>query len=186
MTLKKMQQFTLSRGENTIDELWVTQHKSIFTHGISSTDDNILMANNIPTVRTDRGGQITYHAEGQIIIYLLLDLKKLGLGVKKIIDLIEEAIIDLLKIYHINSHRIKKKPGIYVDNKKIAALGLKIKNYKTYHGLSLNVDMDLSPFDYINPCGYQGLQVCQMKEFNKKLNLKQIEKELCKQLILKI
>lgn len=186
-TLKKMQDFTQNRSENTINELWITQHNPVFTHGISSSDKHIIAKNNIPIIRTDRGGQITYHGKGQIIIYVLLDLKKLSSGVKKLVEKIEKSIILTLKDYKISANRKDKAPGVYVNDCKIAALGLKIKNSKTYHGLSLNVDMDLTPFKLINPCGYSGLKVCQMQDFiNQKLNIKDIEIKLCDHLIMQL
>jgi lipoyl(octanoyl) transferase len=182
-TLEKMQEFTQNRDKNTTNEIWITSHNAVFTHGISSKDSHIIKEHNIPVVRTDRGGQITYHGVGQIVIYLLLDLKQFNFGVKKLVEKIEEALILTLKDYKIIASRKDKAPGVYVNNSKIAALGLKIKNSKTYHGLSLNVNMDLTPFSLINPCGYAGLSVCQMQDFaSEKINIQEVENKLCKQL----
>jgi lipoyl(octanoyl) transferase len=182
-TLAEMQQWTKNREKDTENQLWITSHNSVFTHGISSTNDNIITSSTIPVVNTDRGGQITYHGKGQIIIYMLLDLKQLGFGVKKLVWRIEEALIVTLGDYNIVAKRKDKAPGVYVDSAKIAALGLKVKNFKTYHGLSLNVAMDLYPFSLIKPCGYDNLQVCQMQDFVKQpLSITEIEQVLCKHL----
>lgn len=179
-TLAKMQEFTQQRDGATQDEIWITSHNAVFTHGISSTDKHIIKKNYIPVIKTDRGGQITYHGKGQIIIYLLLDIKRLKIGVKKLVETIEKSIIKTLQEYKISAHTITNAHGVYVNNTKIAALGLKIKNGKTYHGLSLNVNMDLTPFSYINPCGYKDLKVCNMQDFIKeKVNIKKVENTLC-------
>ncbi|ABL02294.1 lipoate-protein ligase B [Candidatus Ruthia magnifica str. Cm (Calyptogena magnifica)] len=159
---EQMKIFTNARNKNTQDELWTVEHNPVFTQGISSKSEHILSSSDIPIIQTDRGGQITYHGPGQVVIYCLIDLKRLGVGVKKMIEIIENSIIDLLKTYAIKAHLKSDAPGVYVDNAKIAALGLKIKQSRTYHGLSLNVDMDLSPFMQINPCGYQDLKVTQL------------------------
>ncbi len=177
-TLNKMQQFSKNRDKNTKDELWVTQHYNIFTTGIQLENNNILKKTAIPIIKTDRGGKITYHGLGQVVIYLLLDIKKLQINIKKVINLIEQAVINLLKQYNINAGRKNKMPGVYVNNAKISALGLKVKNGKIYHGLSLNVAMDLTPFKFINPCGYASLKVCQMSDFYKNLNIATIEQQL--------
>ncbi len=175
-----MKAFTLSRKFNSEDELWIVEHPSVFTQGISGDTKHLLKNSGIPVIFSDRGGQITYHGPGQLIIYCLIDLKRLGIGVKKMVLLIELAIIELLQSYNIKSHLLENAHGVYVDGAKIAALGLRVKNSKTYHGLSLNVDMDLSPFSYINPCGYQDLTVTQMADLTSNINLKIIGDELCK------
>ncbi len=160
--LDKMKTFTNTRDKNTKDELWIVEHNPVFTQGVSSKPEHILSNTDIPIVQTDRGGQVTYHGPGQVIIYCLFDLKRLGIGVKRIIEIIENSIIDLLRIYTIKAHLKSGAPGVYIDNAKIAALGLRIKQSRIYHGLSLNIDMDLSPFIQINPCGYQNLKVTQL------------------------
>lgn len=174
---EKMRQFTQFRDINTEDELWVVEHNSVFTQGISDTTEYF---SKIPIIKTDRGGKITYHGRGQLIIYCLIDLKRLGIGVKKMVSIIEQSIIKLLAEYQIKSHLKTGAPGIYVNGAKIAALGLKVKKFKTYHGLSLNVDMDLSPFSKINPCGYQGLKVTQMRDLTNNISLPIIGKQLGK------
>jgi len=179
-TWQKMQDFTKNRQQNTEDELWITQHNSVYTQGLS-IKNNPKEIHNIPVVNTDRGGKITYHGLGQVIIYCLFDLKKTSYGIKKLVYLLEQSVIDVLKIYNINANRKENAPGVYVKDKKISALGLKVKNAKTYHGLSLNVDMNLTPFSFINPCGYQGLKVTQIKDLtNETIYLNTISKQLCK------
>ena len=141
-----MKNFTQARDANTEDELWIVEHPSVFTQGISGKAEHLLENSDIPVVSTDRGGQITYHGPGQLIVYCLIDLKRLGIGVKKMVSLIELSIMDLLAKHQIESHIKTGAPGVYVDGAKIAALGLKVKNGRTYHGLSLNVDMELLAF----------------------------------------
>ena len=159
-----MQDFTQTRNENTADELWLVEHPAVYTQGRNGKAEHILQPSNIPIVKVDRGGQVTYHGPGQLIIYTLIDLKRRKLGVRRLVTLLENAIISLLSKHQIEARNNPKAPGVYVDNKKIAALGLRVSKGCTTHGLSLNVDMDLSPFDNINPCGYAGLQVTQCKD----------------------
>ncbi len=159
-----MQAFTAARGDETEDEIWLCQHPPVFTQGLAGKPEHLLRDIGIPVVKIDRGGQITYHGPGQLVAYLLLDLKRRNLGVKGLVHRIEQALIDLLAEYGIAAVRRPGAPGVYVDEAKIAALGLKIKNGCCYHGLSLNVAMDLAPFAAINPCGYEGLAVTQLSE----------------------
>ncbi len=177
-TWDAMKSFTQLRDANTEDELWIVEHPSVFTQGISGKAEHLLQTSDIPVVNTDRGGQITYHGPGQLIVYCLIDLKRLGIGVKKLVSLIETSIVDLLKTHGVDSHLKDGAPGVYVDGVKIAALGLKVKNGRTYHGLSLNVDMDLSAFTQINPCGYQGLKVTQLCDLTDNVDLDRIGNEL--------
>ena len=177
-TWHAMKNFTQARDANTEDELWIVEHPSVFTQGISGKAEHLLENSNIPVVNTDRGGQITYHGPGQLIVYCLIDLKRLGIGVKKMVSLIEVSIMDLLTKHQIESHTKTGAPGVYVDGAKIAALGLKVKNGRTYHGLSLNVAMELSAFTQINPCGYQGLKVTQMCDLTDNISLESIANEL--------
>ena len=139
----------------------------------------MLNASDIPIVQSDRGGQITYHGPGQLVIYCLFDLKRLGLGVKQTVGILESSVQELLSRYQIDTHLKDGAPGVYVNNQKISALGLKVKNGKTYHGLSLNIDMDLSPFSQINPCGYPGLEVTQMADLTDNVNFLTVANELC-------
>ena len=165
-TLAAMQQFTASRTAATPDEIWLTEHTSVYTLGINRK--NVRMPqNNIPLVLVDRGGKITYHGVGQVIIYVLLDLKRRNLNVRQLVNMLEASIIELLAQHDIIASAKSDAPGVYVQvagkSKKIASLGLRLKNNCCYHGLSLNVEMDLAPFDAIDPCGYAGLEVTQTK-----------------------
>lgn len=165
-TLRAMQEFTAQRDADTPDELWVLQHPPVYTLGIAGKAEHLpRIDNGIPVVRIDRGGQITYHGPGQIVIYLLLDLRRRGLSVRPLVRRMEQAVIDLLAESAVAARGRVDAPGVYVNGAKIAALGLRIRNGCCYHGLALNVDMDLSPFHAINPCGYPGLEVTQMRDF---------------------
>ncbi len=163
-TWQAMQDFTAARGPDTPDEMWLLEHPPVYTLGLAGKSEHLLRATDIPVVKIDRGGQITYHGPGQIVIYLLLDLKRRNIGVKELVRRMEQAVIDLLAGYGTRAERRDKAPGVYVGNAKIAALGLRIKNGCCYHGLCLNVDMDLSPYAAINPCGYEGLAVTQCRD----------------------
>ena len=184
ITWEEMKSFTENRDSDTIDELWTLEHNSVFTQGLSGKPEHLLKATQIPIIQSDRGGQITYHAPGQLIIYCLIDIKRLGIGIKKMVSMIEQSLIELLSSYDITAHTLKGAPGVYVNDSKIAALGLKVKQGRTYHGLSLNIDMDLSPYNLINPCGYSDLKVTQMKNLtNNILNISDIQLELSQHLI---
>jgi lipoyl(octanoyl) transferase len=162
-TLQAMQAFTQARTPDTPDELWLTEHDSVYTLGLNRKGVR-LPQNNIPLVLVDRGGKITYHGLGQVVIYLLIDLKRRGLNVRQLVSMMEDSIIRLLAKNGIKAYAEKDAPGVYVEGAKIASLGLRLKNQCCYHGLSLNVDMDLSPFSAIDPCGYAGLRVTQTKD----------------------
>ena len=182
-TWQEMVSFTENRDNHTEDELWTLEHRSVFTQGLSGKPEHLLRETEIEVIKSDRGCQITYHGPGQLIVYCLIDIKRLGIGVKQMVSIIEKSIIDLLSDFSISSHKIPGAPGVYVDGSKIAALGLKVKRGKTYHGLSLNVDMNLSPYNLINPCGYKDLNVTQMSDLtDNKLELDKIKKELTKYL----
>ena len=183
-TWEEMKSFTENRDSNTLDELWILEHNSVFTQGLSGKSKHLLKETQIPIIQSDRGGQITYHAPGQLIIYCLIDIKRLGIGIKKMVSMIEQSLIELLSSYDITAHTLKGAPGVYVNDSKIAALGLKVKHGRTYHGLSLNIDMDLSPYTLINPCGYSDLKVTQMRNLtNNILNISDIKHELSEHLI---
>lgn len=160
--LGQMHDFTNSRSADTADELWVLQHSSVYTLGQAGDAGHILDAGDTEVVQTDRGGQVTYHGPGQLIIYVLVDLRRLNLGVRSLVELMENAVIDQLRAYGICSENRRDAPGVYVNDKKIAALGLRVRRGCTFHGLSLNIDMELEPFNRINPCGYRDLQVTQL------------------------
>lgn len=163
-TWQAMKDFTASRAENTPDEIWLLQHPPVYTQGVAGKAEHLLRNDGITVIRTDRGGQITYHGPGQIIAYLLLNMRRRKLGVRELVRKMEDAVIDLLQDYRIVAKGRVDAPGVYVDGAKIAALGLKIKNGNCYHGLALNVDMDLGPFAAINPCGYSGLRITQTRD----------------------
>ncbi|MEN8216153.1 MAG: lipoyl(octanoyl) transferase LipB [Pseudomonadota bacterium] len=163
-TYQAMQRFTDTRGADTPDELWVLQHPPVYTLGQAAKLEHLLNTGNIPVYPIDRGGQVTYHGPGQLIVYVLMDIKRRRWGVKKLVHALEQAVIDYLASQDIIGKCREKAPGVYVDERKIASLGLRIRRGCSYHGLSLNVDMDLTPFQGINPCGYAGLEVTQLRD----------------------
>ncbi len=177
-TWQAMQAFTASRTADTPDELWIVEHPPVYTLGQAGKPEHVLHDNGIPIVKIDRGGQVTYHGPGQVVIYLLLDLGRLKIKVRELVTAIEQGVIDFLASHGVSAERRSGAPGVYVGPAKIAALGLKIKNGCSYHGLSLNVDMDLTPFTAINPCGYAGLQVVQTKDLNIPLTATQAGEQL--------
>ena len=161
---ERMKTFTNMRTPQTPDEIWLLQHPSVYTQGIAGKPEHLLVHTDIDVVKTDRGGQITYHGPGQLIAYLLLDIRRLKLGVRELVRCMENAVIQLLGEYCVSACGRVDAPGVYVGEAKIASLGLKIKRNYCYHGIALNVDMDLKPFSAINPCGYTGLEVTQTKD----------------------
>ena len=213
-TIRAMQTANKSRTPEAQDEIWLLEHPPVFTLGLAGKLEHLLAPGDIPVVKIDRGGQVTYHGPGQLVVYLMLDVKCLGYGVKVLVNRIEQSLIDLLGEYGINSFRLKGMPGVYVDSPslvkgrganlaslpvrergwrervraddanvaKIAAIGLRIANHATYHGLSLNIDMDLEPFSRINPCGYEGLAVTQMRDLGVTDNMAVIGEKLVAQL----
>ena len=164
VTADEMRTWTQARGPDTPDEIWFLEHEPVYTQGVSCSEPVREGASDIPLVKSDRGGQITYHGPGQLIAYLLLDLRRLGLGVRQLVSTIEASIIELLDQFGLTAVARPGAPGVYVDGEKIAALGLRVRSGCCYHGLSLNVDMELRPFSRINPCGFVGLGVTSMKE----------------------
>ena len=169
-----MQSFTQQRSADTSDEIWLVQHHPVFTQGLSCSEFPI-QPTDIEVIRTDRGGQMTYHGPGQLIIYPLVDLKRRRIGIKRVVDILEQCVIDYLAEYDIKADRVAGAPGVYVDNEKIAALGLRVRRGATYHGLSFNIDMDLSPFSLIDPCGYKDLVVTQLKDLGVNKTVEQVE-----------
>lgn len=161
---RAMQGFTDARDEATIDELWLVEHDPVFTLGQAGKDEHVLMPGDIPVMHVDRGGQVTYHGPGQIVLYPLLNLRRLGIGVRDYVCKIEQAIIDTLGEWNIGSERIAGAPGVYVNGAKVAALGIRVRRGCTFHGLAFNIAMDLEPFRRINPCGYAGLEVVSMSD----------------------
>lgn len=161
---RRMQQFTAARDENSEDEIWLLEHPPVFTLGQAGKAEHLLRDVGIPVIKVDRGGQVTYHGPGQLVAYLLIDLRRRDIKVREMVRKMEQALIDLLAEYGIAGERLSGAPGVYVAGAKIAALGLRVKNGCSFHGLALNVDMDLSPYQAINPCGYAGMAVTQMKD----------------------
>ena len=160
-----MRAFTAERGPDTPDEIWLVEHPPVYTLGQAGKPEHLLRSSDIPLVKSDRGGQITYHGPGQLVAYLLIDMTRRGLKVRQLVSVMEQALIDCLAEYGIAAERVAGAPGVYVDGAKIAALGLRVRNGRSYHGLSLNVNMDLAPFSRINPCGYEGLKTTQLADF---------------------
>ena len=158
------------------NEIWLLEHPPVFTLGTAADNQHILDAKDIPIIQSDRGGEVTYHGPGQLVIYFMIDIKRNELGPKSLVKTLQEFTKSLLANYSIESNFIEGAPGVYVDGKKIASIGLRISKGKTYHGISINVDMDLTPFSYINPCGYAGLEVTQIKDFKKDITIKDVER----------
>ena len=164
------------REEDFKNEIWFLEHTSVFTLGTAADQKHILNAKGIPVIQSDRGGEVTYHGPGQLVIYFMIDVKRSKLGPKILVKTLQEFTKSLLKEYSIDSEFIDGAPGVYVNEKKIASIGLRISKGKTYHGISINVYMNLAPFSYINPCGYEGLKVTQIKDLNNKANIKDVER----------
>ncbi len=183
-TWRAMQDFTARRNVHTPDEIWLLQHPPVYTQGLAGKPEHLLRADTtIPVVKTDRGGQITYHGPGQLVAYLLLDIKRRSLSVRPLVRKMESAVINLLGTYGIRANYRADAPGVYVNESKIAALGLRVKNGCCYHGLALNIDMDLSPFDAINPCGYAGLKITQLRDHGVLESIESVSEKLTQQLL---
>jgi lipoyl(octanoyl) transferase len=178
-----MKKFTAERTAHTRDEIWLVQHPPVYTQGPAGKPEHLLHSTSIPVVKIDRGGQITYHGPGQIVAYLLLDMRRWKINVRQLVRLIEQAVIDLLSEFGVVGTGSEEAPGVYVEGAKIAALGLKIKNGCCYHGLSFNVDMDLTPFANINPCGHAGLRVTQACEQGITVSINELQAQLAQNLI---
>ena len=161
---EEMKRFNDERTADTEDELWVVEHNPVFTQGLAGKPEHLLIRDDIPVVQIDRGGQITYHGPGQLVVYTMIDFKRRKTSVRNIVSALENSIIDTLSDYGITANADPQRPGVYVQGKKIASLGLRIKNGSVYHGLALNIDMNLSPFTHINPCGYAGLEMTQIAD----------------------
>ena len=178
-----MQDFSAQRKSDTNDEIWLLEHQPVFTLGKNGKAEHLLERSDIPLINIDRGGQITYHGPGQLIVYLLIDIKRRGLGVRRLVTLIEQSIINTLADYQLNAYAKKEAPGVYIDEAKIAAVGLRIKKGCSFHGLSLNISMDMTPFKTINPCGYKDLQIVQLADFIKDVQLSQVQEKLLSYLV---
>lgn len=178
-----MRRFTDTRGPQTGDEVWLVEHPPVFTQGQAGKAEHLLLPGDIPVVQVDRGGQVTYHGPGQLVAYLLLDVRRLGFGVRDLVSRIERCLIDLLAGYDVEAAAKPDAPGVYVDGAKIASLGLRIRNGCSFHGLALNVDMDLAPFRRINPCGYAGLAMTQLRDQAGPIELSEVRARLRAQLV---
>ncbi|MBB1518011.1 lipoyl(octanoyl) transferase LipB [Aquipseudomonas guryensis] len=163
-TLEAMRSFTAERDESTPDEIWLLQHPQVFTQGQAGKAEHLLAPGDIPVIQVERGGQVTYHGPGQLVAYLMLNLRRQKLGVRELVTAMEQALVDVLASYGVEAAPKADAPGVYVNGDKIASLGLRVRNGCSFHGLALNVDMDMSPFQRINPCGYSGLKMIQLKE----------------------
>ncbi len=173
-----MREFTDSRTPDTPDELWLVEHDPVFTQGLAGKPEHLLNPGDIPIVQTDRGGQVTYHGPGQVVAYPLLDLKRLGVGVRCLVDRLEQAVIDVLADLGIEGQRRERAPGVFVGQAKIASIGLKVRRDCTYHGVAFNIDMDLRPFARINPCGFAGLDMVDLRSLNGSANWNQAAEAL--------
>ena len=185
-TWHAMQSFTAERDGATQDELWFTEHDAVYTLGLNRKDVRLASRDDIPLVLVDRGGKITYHGIGQVVIYLLIDLKRKSLNIPQLVNAMEGSIIDLLAEHNITANARSDAPGVYVDGNKIASLGLRLKQQCCYHGLALNVDMDLSPFSSIDPCGYKGMQVTQLRDLGIQTSTQEVGTDLLKKLATKL
>ncbi len=181
-TWRQMQQFTDQRDASTQDEIWLVEHPPVFTLGMNGKPEHLLNPGQIPVIKIDRGGQVTYHGPGQLVAYLLIDIKRRKLGIRAMVEKIEQAIIELLADYKIEARGRRDAPGVYVDDSKIAALGLRVRRGCTYHGLALNVSMDLDPFSRINPCGHKDMQVTQTADLGGPTDINAIAPGLCNHL----
>lgn len=179
-TWSRMKDYTLARTNESVDELWFLEHPPVFTQGLAGKAEHLLAPGDIPVIQTDRGGQVTYHGPGQLVVYFLIDIERRGIGPKSLVRKIEESVIALLQYYNIKGHLQDGAPGVFVNNEKIASIGLRIKNKASYHGLSLNIDMDLEPFSRINPCGFQKLKMTQMKDFVPDISVGEVSEQILK------
>ncbi|MCH8308099.1 MAG: lipoyl(octanoyl) transferase LipB [Proteobacteria bacterium] len=180
---RSMQEFTNSRGDETPDEIWFTEHPPVFTLGLNASREHVLAPGDIPVIQIDRGGQVTYHGPGQLMVYPLVDLRRAGLGVRDLITALEQSVIDLAAQYDIVAASRADAPGVYVQGKKIGSVGLRIRRNSSYHGLALNVDMDLEPFTRINPCGFDDLEVTDLAELGVTKDLSEVARDLEPQLL---
>ena len=178
-----MSRFTDNRNSKTTDEIWCLQHPSVYTLGLNGQSHHIIDTGDIPVIETDRGGQITYHGPGQLMVYLLMDIKRKAIGVKDFVHRMEQSVIDMLHGYGIEAILREGAPGVYVNHRKISALGIRIRRGCSYHGLSINVDMDLAPYKGIHPCGFPELEITQMKAFGINEDLTQVAKNLLPHLL---
>jgi len=176
-THEAMQQFTVQRDEHTKDECWLLEHKPVFTQGLNGKPEHIFDTKLIPVIATDRGGQVTYHGPGQLVVYTLFDLQRRHIGVREMVSRLENTVITLLAEYDLVAQARSDAPGVYIGDKKIASLGLRVKRGRCYHGISINIDMDLTPFTYINPCGYQGMEMVNLTSFISSITMDEVKQK---------
>ncbi|MBR7887839.1 lipoyl(octanoyl) transferase LipB [Marinomonas sp. A79] len=181
-TWERMKTFTQTRTKEDADEIWLLEHPALFTQGQAGKAEHLLAPGDIPVIQVDRGGQVTYHGPGQLVAYVLVDLKRLGIGVRDLVTVLEQSVVNTVKMNGIDAYPKPDAPGVYVAEQKIASLGLRVRRGCSFHGLALNVDMDLTPFQRINPCGYQGLQMVDMKRLNQETTLSNTKRQLASQL----
>jgi len=175
---RDMQSFTNSRDPGTADEIWFLEHQPVFTLGQAGRPEHLLNPGDIPVIKVDRGGQVTYHGPGQLVVYLLLDLRRRKMGIRPLVTLMEQSIVDLLGEYHISASARPDAPGVYAGGRKVASVGLRVRRGCSFHGLSLNIDMDLEPFERINPCGYPGLEVTQLRDLGGPVDMETVSEGL--------
>lgn len=185
-TWRAMQQFTDARDEHTDDELWLLEHEPVFTLGMNGDRAHVLAPADIPVVQIDRGGQVTYHGPGQLVVYPLIDMRRAHLGVRELVTALERAVIDLAARHGIRAECRARSPGVYVDERKLASVGLRIRRGGSYHGLALNVNMDLEPFQRINPCGYAGLEMTQLADLGGPTQLAEVADEFAPLLLARL
>ena len=177
-TWQAMQRFTDERGPDTADEIWVVEHDPVFTLGMNGDPAHVLAAGDIPVVKVDRGGQVTYHGPGQVVVYPLIDLRRAGLGVRDLVTALEQSVIECVAKYGVSATTRPKAPGVYVDGAKLASVGIRVRRGASYHGIALNVDMNLEPFQRINPCGYEGLSMTQLAALGAPSDLNRVAADL--------
>jgi len=175
---EEMKKFTDERNRKTQDEVWLVEHPPIYTLGLNSDPDHVLEASNIPILKVDRGGQVTYHGPGQLIAYVMLDLHRSMSSIRSIVEALEAAVIRTVATYGIEAQGRRDAPGVYIDDKKLAAIGLRVRRHCTYHGLAVNVDMDLTPYERINPCGFEGLEVVQLSDLCHGIDISRVRTDL--------
>ncbi len=182
-TWQKMQDFTQQRDEHTADELWLLEHPPVFTQGLAGKAEHVLNPGDIPIVHTDRGGQVTYHGPGQLVAYVLFDLRRLNLGVRQLVRTLEQTVIDVLAEHGVNAASRCDAPGVYVNGAKICSMGLRVRRGCSYHGIAFNIAMDLEPFSRINPCGFQNLTMTQVRDFVPAIQRSQVEEQIIHQVL---
>jgi lipoyl(octanoyl) transferase len=182
-TWRAMQRLTDERGPDTSDEIWLLEHPPVFTLGMNAAREHVLVPGDIPVVQIDRGGQVTYHGPGQLVVYPLIDLRRAGMGVRDLVTGLERAVIDYLATLGVRAEARPKAPGVYVDGRKLASIGIRVRRGASYHGLALNVNMDLAPFSRINPCGYAGLEMTQVAALASVSSVEQVAAEMVPHLV---